>query len=123
MARVTDLGDVPLPSVLNPDLATKEAEAFYRRVHELDIVPITVGGDHSITTPILRAIGGEHSPFQVSGADSPSHSGPVRRGDKNYLRPAFGKLALRDLTVPVPQWVGEGLPLLNGRYQFWRTRP
>src|ERR1039458_7399637 len=41
MVRVTDLGDVPLPSVLNPDLATKEAEAFYQRVHELSIVPIT----------------------------------------------------------------------------------
>ncbi len=59
--RVSDLGDVPLPNILNPDTTARDAEEFYRRVHDKGIIPITVGGDHSITTPVLRAIAGERS--------------------------------------------------------------
>jgi guanidinopropionase len=65
--RISDLGDVPLPNILNPDLSAKDAEKFYRKVHEKGIIPITVGGDHSITTPILRAIAGKNS----------KHKGPI----------------------------------------------
>ena len=40
------------------DLAASLAaiEAFFRDLHELGITPITVGGDHTIPLPILRAI-------------------------------------------------------------------
>jgi guanidinopropionase len=38
--RVSDLGDVPLASPMNPDLAVREAEDFYRRIHDRGIVPI-----------------------------------------------------------------------------------
>jgi guanidinopropionase len=93
MARVTDLGDVPLPSVLNPDLATKDAEVFYRRVHELGIVPITVGGDHSITTPILRAMGGAHSrhkgPMGMIHFDAHSDTYPEMGGTRHHAGAAF----------------------------------
>jgi len=61
--RVSDLGDVPLPHVFNPDMSTDDAENFYRKVHERGIMPITIGGDHSVTTPILRAIGGKRSRY------------------------------------------------------------
>ena len=90
---VSDLGDVPLPSVLNPDLATKDAEGFYRRVHELGIVPITVGGDHSITTPILRAISGEHSrhkgPIGMIHFDAHSDTYPEMGGTRHHAGAAF----------------------------------
>lgn len=93
IVRVSDLGDVPLPSLLNPDLATKEAEVFYRRVHELGIVPITVGGDHSITTPILRAIGGEHSrhkgPIGMIHFDAHTDSYPEMVGTRHHAGAAF----------------------------------
>jgi len=62
--RVSDLGDVPLPRVFNPDLTAEDAENFYRKVHERGIIPITIGGDHSITTPILRAIAGKRSRYR-----------------------------------------------------------
>jgi len=61
--RVSDLGDVPLPRILNPDMTTEDAENFYRKVHERGILPITIGGDHSVTTPILRAIAGKRSRY------------------------------------------------------------
>lgn len=65
--RISDLGDVPLPNILNPDTSAYDAEKFYKKVHEKGIIPITIGGDHSITTPILRAIAGKDS----------RHKGPI----------------------------------------------
>ncbi len=55
--RVRDLGDcwIEQPYSLEPALA--EIEAFYRRVVSSGIVPLSAGGDHSMTLPILRAVG------------------------------------------------------------------
>jgi guanidinopropionase len=93
ICRVSDLGDVPVVSQLNPDQATKEAEAFYRRVHELGIIPITVGGNHSVTTPILRAIAGAQSrhngPIAMVHLDSHADSYPEMGGTIHHAGAAF----------------------------------
>jgi guanidinopropionase len=53
--RCADLGDVgPNPGDLMESL--RRMEAFYDRVRELGIVPLTAGGDHLCTLPILRAL-------------------------------------------------------------------
>lgn len=55
IARVRDLGDAPVARTLNPDMAAADFQAFYEKVFAAGIVPVSVGGDHSITWPILRA--------------------------------------------------------------------
>jgi len=55
MARVRDLGDVSIPRMLNPDLAAADIQEFFERVFSAGIIPVSVGGDHSVTWPILRA--------------------------------------------------------------------
>ncbi len=91
--RISDLGDVPLPNQLNPDQSAKDAEDFYKRVHKLDIVPITVGGDHSITTPILRAIAGQQSrhkgPIGIIHLDAHSDCYPEMSGTRHHAGAAF----------------------------------
>jgi guanidinopropionase len=53
--RCADLGDVPPnPGDLMDSLA--RMEAFYGRVHAAGIRPLTGGGDHLCTLPILRAL-------------------------------------------------------------------
>jgi guanidinopropionase len=53
--RCADLGDVgPNPGDLMDSLA--RMEAFYARVRDLGILPLTAGGDHLCTLPILRAL-------------------------------------------------------------------
>ncbi len=55
MARCADLGDVaPNPADLMDSLA--RMERFYRRVRAAGITPLTAGGDHLCTLPILRAL-------------------------------------------------------------------
>lgn len=55
-ARVRDLGDCWIERPYELQAALGEIEAFYRRVVEAGVVPLTVGGDHSIAWPILRAV-------------------------------------------------------------------
>lgn len=55
LARVGDHGDVPVnPADLNDTLG--RVERFFARVHAAGALPLSAGGDHLITLPIMRAI-------------------------------------------------------------------
>jgi agmatinase len=55
--RVADIGDVPFRSRYSLEQTLEDIEAFYNGLHQLAIRPLSVGGDHSITYPILKALG------------------------------------------------------------------
>lgn len=54
---VADVGDVPMSSRFSLDQCHADIEAYYRRIVAAGVVPLSVGGDHSISLPILRALG------------------------------------------------------------------
>lgn len=56
-ARVRDLGDCWLEHPFALEAALDEITDFYRSVVSAGVVPLSVGGDHSISLPILRAVG------------------------------------------------------------------
>ncbi|MGE4080140.1 MAG: arginase family protein, partial [Reyranella sp.] len=102
--RINDLGDVPVVDILNPDLAAAEAEAFYGELHAHGIDPITVGGDHSVTTPILRAIAGAKSrhkgPIGMIHFDAHADSWPAVNGTAHHAGAAFRIGVLEGLIDP-----------------------
>ncbi len=55
--RIADVGDVPMSSRYDLAACHRDIEAFYAKVKAAGVIPLTVGGDHSITYPILRALG------------------------------------------------------------------
>jgi len=57
LCRVGDLGDAPLSNVYDLTAAVQQIADFYGKVHAAGAIPLTAGGDHSITFPILQAIG------------------------------------------------------------------
>ncbi len=58
MVNCADLGDVaPNPASLENSL--ERMEAFYTRVKDAGVMPMTAGGDHLCTLPILRALARE----------------------------------------------------------------
>lgn len=82
LCRVADLGDVPVnPIDLDDTLA--RAEAFYRRIHEAGAAPLTAGGDHLGTLPILRALGGAR-PLALVQFDAHSDTNDTYFGDNPY---------------------------------------
>ncbi len=62
--QVADIGDVPIVPYSIPrtvDIITE----YFKRIMDANCTPLTMGGDHSITYPILRAIGKKHGPVGV----------------------------------------------------------
>ena len=55
--RVADVGDVPFRSRYSLPMSIEDIEAWYQQVVDQGVIPLSVGGDHSITYPILKAIG------------------------------------------------------------------
>jgi guanidinopropionase len=59
LCRIADLGDVRLSQRYDLEQQVEEIEAFYRALHAAGVLPISAGGDHSITYPIFRALGAD----------------------------------------------------------------
>ena len=53
-----DLGDVP-PNPIDIQDSLERVTSFYDALHRQDIVPMTAGGDHLISLPILRSLARE----------------------------------------------------------------
>ncbi len=52
--KAADIGDVPMRSRFSLDSGIEDIAAFYGRIHAAGVRPLSVGGDHSITYPILK---------------------------------------------------------------------
>lgn len=59
LCNVADLGDVSFSNPFDLQLCFTEITNFYRKICASDAVPLSVGGDHSISLPILRAVAAE----------------------------------------------------------------
>jgi len=55
--NAADIGDVPLRSRFNLDASIEDIASFYARICKAGVRPLSVGGDHSITFPILQGLG------------------------------------------------------------------
>ncbi|MGH7059914.1 MAG: arginase family protein, partial [Stellaceae bacterium] len=54
---VADIGDVPLRSRYSLDQSIEDIALFYDRIRAAGVRPLSVGGDHSVTYPILKSLG------------------------------------------------------------------
>ena len=90
LVHAADIGDVPLASRFSLEQCHADIEAFYRRIVGAGVIPLSVGGDHSMTRSILRAVGATRpiglihidAHCDTSGAyegTSLHHGGPFRQ--------------------------------------------
>jgi guanidinopropionase len=56
LAACADLGDVPV-NPIDVAATARAIAAFYRPLAEAGLVPLSIGGDHFVTYPVLRALG------------------------------------------------------------------
>ena len=56
LCRIADVGDVHFTKIFDIEASHADITGFYGKLHKAGIVPLSAGGDHSITLPILRAI-------------------------------------------------------------------
>lgn len=79
--QIADIGDVPLNSF---DLMKSIViiEKFYDGVLGHNVIPVTIGGDHTITLPILRAIARKHGPVAMVHVDAHADINDEQFGEK-----------------------------------------
>ncbi|SEL76011.1 agmatinase [Halomonas daqiaonensis] len=94
--QVADIGDVPINTFHLPK-SVEIITAFYERLLEHDCIPLTLGGEHTITLPILRAIAKRHGPVGLIHIDAHAdindhmfgepiaHGTPFRRAQEEGL--------------------------------------
>ena len=56
IANIADVGDAPTHP-MSIDISVEKIQGFYEAIHAAGAWPISVGGDHTVPLPILRARG------------------------------------------------------------------
>ena len=67
--QVADLGDVAI-NTFNLSKSINIIEQHYRQLTAAGVLPLTLGGDHTIVLPILRALAAEHGPLALVHVDA-----------------------------------------------------
>ena len=97
--RVADIGDV----AINPfNLADSISliEAFYDGVFSQDCRPLTLGGDHTIVLPILRAAAKIHGPVGIIHVDAHADVNDEMFGEKITHGTPFRRIVEEGLCDP-----------------------
>lgn len=55
-ARIADVGDIPFNAVFDIEKTHTEISEFIKLMTDANVIPLSVGGDHSISLPILRSV-------------------------------------------------------------------
>ncbi len=98
-ARVRDLGDCWLEHPYTLEGALAEIAAFYRLVVAACVVPLSVGGDHSISLPILRAVAGAQ-PVGMVHIDAHCDTGDDYMGSRFHHGAPFRRAVEEGLLDP-----------------------
>ena len=56
LCRIGDMGEVAFPRAFDLEKSHADITRFYETLREAGVAPLSAGGDHSISLPILRAI-------------------------------------------------------------------
>ena len=97
--QIADVGDVPL----NPyqlDKSIDIIERYYDDILSDDAKPVSIGGDHTISLPILRAVAKKHGPVALVHVDAHADVNDEMFGEKVTHGTIFRRAIEEDLVDP-----------------------
>jgi agmatinase len=97
--RVADIGDIPFRSRYSLADSIADIEQYIGRVHAAGVLPICVGGDHSISYPILRALG-RSRPVGMVHVDAHCDTSGVLEGSRFHHGGPFRQAVLDGVLDP-----------------------
>jgi len=97
--RCADIGDVPFRSRFDLDQSIEDIEAFCRTVLSSGARLLGVGGDHSVTYPILKAVGAGQ-PVGLVHIDAHCDTGGDFEGEKFHHGGPFRQAVLAGVLDP-----------------------
>ena len=99
LARVADVGDAWVQSPFHLENSLDEIAEFFTRLNEASVTPVSAGGDHSITLPILRAIA-KTGPVGMVHFDAHCDTGDDYLGSKFHHGAPFRRAVEEGLLDP-----------------------
>ena len=97
--KAADIGDVPMRSRLSLTKSLEDIETFYKNIVAAGVLPLSVGGDHSISYPILKALG-EKEPVGMVHIDAHMDTGGAYEGEKFHHGGPFRQAVLAGVLDP-----------------------
>ena len=97
--RCADVGDVPFRSRFSLEKSIEDIEDFYRKIAGAGMKPVSAGGDHSITYPIMKALG-EHAPLGMVHIDAHCDTAGPYDGEKFHHGGPFRLAVLAGVLDP-----------------------
>ena len=86
ICRIADVGDAPV-NLLDFDGTIQAIEDFFEDIVSAGALPLSIGGEHTITLPILRAVGrGSRGPIGIVHFDA--HPDTIDNIDGHRINPA-----------------------------------
>jgi guanidinopropionase len=97
--KAGDVGDVPFRSRYSLEDSIEDIEGTFTKVVAAGVAPIAVGGDHSITFPILKAVGAKR-PVGLIHIDAHCDTGGPFEGAKFHHGGPFRQAVLAGVLDP-----------------------
>ena len=97
--QVADIGDLAINTFSLSD-SLRIIQKSYDAILNYDVVPMAIGGDHSITLPILRAMAKRHGPVALVHVDAHADVNDQMFGEKETHGTVFRRAYEEGLIVP-----------------------
>ena len=97
--NAADVGDVPFRSRFSLEQSHEDIEAYFTRVVAAGVKPLSAGGDHSISYPILKAIGRDR-PVGLVHIDAHCDTSGVYEGSRFHHGGPFRQAVLDGVLDP-----------------------
>ncbi len=98
-----DLEDVPI-NTFNLNATIDIISKHYDAILKHDAVPMTLGGDHTLTLPILRAIAKKHGPVGLVHVDAHADVSDTMFGEREVHGTVFRRAYEEGLLDPTRVW-------------------
>lgn len=99
LVAAADVGDVPMKSRYNLESCHDDIRSYFNQVRDAGVIPISVGGDHSITQSIMGALGRDE-PMGMIHIDAHCDTAPPLEGSKFQHGGPFRQAVLEGVLDP-----------------------
>lgn len=94
-----DVGDVPMQSRFSLEQCHADIEAYFASIRRAGVIPLSVGGDHSVSLPVLKALG-EERPLGMVHIDAHCDTSGAYEGSKFHHGGPFRQAVLEGVLDP-----------------------
>jgi len=99
LCKIADIGDAWVPAPFELTSSHDAIQQAFERVYQNNVLPIAVGGDHSVTLPIFRAIA-KHEPVGMIHIDAHCDTGDDYLGSRFHHGAPFSRAVEEGLLDP-----------------------